>query len=85
MGCALIGLSMLTTALPRLVMQTFALYQAASDVAYSGTGGLKSWAIYYVVEVAIALWLMFGARGFRRLFWWAQNAGLSKPPDRPQG
>jgi hypothetical protein len=85
MGCALIGLSILTTALPRLVMQMFALYQAASDIAYSDTGGLKSWAIYYVVEVAIAVWLILGARGFRRLFWWARNAGLSKSPDPPQG
>lgn len=78
-GCALIGLWMLASTLPRLVAEGFTLYQASSDPGYRDQGVTKSWAIYYVVEVAIALWLILGARGFRKVFWWARYAGLTKP------
>lgn len=79
MGCALLGLWMLTYAVPALVRDTFVLQSAESD--YSDTSNIKSWVLYNLVEVAIALWLIFGARGFRRLFWWARSAGLRKQAD----
>jgi len=77
MGCALLGLWMLTFAVPSLVMDTYALVyvDAASD-----DSSLKRSVAYYVAEIAIALWLVFGAKGFRRLFWWAQNSGYKKAP-----
>lgn len=79
MGSALLGLWMLTYAFPALVRDAYVLQSAESD--YSDTSTIKSWVLYNVVEVAIALWLIFGARGFRRLFWWARTAGLSKQAD----
>jgi hypothetical protein len=76
MGCALIGLWMLTYAVPALIRDALLLQSTASD--YVDPGNLKSWVIYNLVEVAIALWLVFGAAGFSRLFWWARSAGLAK-------
>jgi hypothetical protein len=79
MGCALIGLWMLTYAVPALIRDAVVLQSTASE--YSDTANLKSWVLYNLVEVAIALWLAFGATGFRQLFWWARGAGLSKTTD----
>ena len=75
MGCALLGLWMLTTALPSLVLDSYAL---AYVDATSDNTELKRSVLYYMVEMAIALWLVFGAKGFRRLFWWARQAGYKK-------
>jgi hypothetical protein len=75
MGCALLGLWMLTSALPSLVLVTYALLYID---ATSDDTSLKRSVLYYVVEIAIALWLIFGAKGFRKMFWWAQHAGYTK-------
>jgi len=75
MGCALLGLWMLTSTLPSLVLDTYALVYVDST---SENSELKRSVLYYLVEIAIALWLLFGAKGFRRLFWWARNAGYKK-------
>jgi hypothetical protein len=76
MGCSLIGLWLLSTTLPRLAVDIFAfnLMSAASGSDPTITRSI----IYYVAEVIIGLWLILGARGFRTLFWWAQNAGINK-------
>jgi len=66
---------MLTSSLPSLVLGAYALFYVDSGISDSD---LKSTVLYNLVEVAAALWLIFGARGFRRLFWWAQNAGVKK-------
>lgn len=79
MGCALIGLWMLTSALPTLVWDAFVLY--STDSSYQGAENIKPSVAYYSVEVVIAFWLVFGAKGFRKLFWWAQNAGINKLTD----
>jgi hypothetical protein len=60
MGCALLGLWMLTSALPSLVLDTYALVYVDST---SADASLKRSVLYYVIEVAIALWLFFGAKG----------------------
>lgn len=78
MGCALIGLWMLTYAIPALIRDALLLQSAASE--YVDAGNLKSWVLYNLVEVAIALWLVFAAAGFRKLFWWARSVGLAKVP-----
>ena len=76
MGCTLLGLWMLTSAVPSFVLNTFALVYV--DVT-SGDSSLKQSVLYYLIEIAIGVWLVLGAKGFRRLFWWAQNAGYKRP------
>ena len=74
MGCALIGLWIISYALPALIRDTliWSLYT-------SNSGGLPRELLIRLLDLAarvfIALWLIFGANGFRRLFWWARNAG----------
>jgi hypothetical protein len=75
MGCALLGLWLLTSALPTLIFDAYALVHLDPG---GDRGNIPQSVVYYVVEVAIALWLVFGAKGFRRLFWWARNAGYKK-------
>ena len=36
------------------------------------------WLAYRFVEVTIALWLIFGANGFAKIFWWVRDAGTKK-------
>jgi hypothetical protein len=75
MGCALLGLWLLTSALPTLIFDTYALVHLNPG---DDRGNIPQSVVYYIIEVAIALWLVFGAKGFRRLFWWARNAGYKK-------
>jgi hypothetical protein len=72
-GCALIGLWVLTSALPALVRNLIVLY--LSRDTYDDVPNVNIWRIYYLVEIAIGLWLILGAKGFRKLYWWAQTAG----------
>ena len=78
MGCALIGLWLLATSLPALVINIFIL---GSALTASGdlSSSLRQNLLYYLAEVAIAAWLILGATGFQKVFWWARNAGVSKP------
>ena len=75
MGCALIGLWLLTSALPSLVFNLYVQAYSSPGAADESIGRLV---IYYAAEVVIGLWLVFGANGFRQLFWWARNAGTRK-------
>jgi hypothetical protein len=75
MGCALIGLYMITYAVPALIHDAYVINVSGS---YDQTGTAKSWVVYNALEVGIALWLILGAKGFRRAFWWARNAGTRK-------
>jgi hypothetical protein len=74
MGCALLGLWILTSAVPSVVLDTYAL-------VYLGPGAdasdLKRSVLYYFVEIGLGVWLLFGARGLRKLFWWARHAGYN--------
>ena len=72
-GCALIGLWVLTSSLPSAVRETFII--SSLSETEGDTTEVKQYLVYHVVEVAIALWLIFGARGFRKIFWWARTAG----------
>jgi hypothetical protein len=76
MGCALLGLWILTTAIPTFALDTYALI-------YIGEGAdgseFKRSLLYSRGEDVIGLWLAFGAKGFRKLFWWTRNAGYNKP------
>ena len=75
MGCTLMGLWILTTTIPRLAYELFA-WDAMSYT--DDRSQLHRSLFYYVLELAIALWLILGAKGVRKLFWWAQNAAVRK-------
>jgi hypothetical protein len=76
MGCALLGLWLLATSLPALLLDTYALslLQYGDD-----TSSLWHSVLYYIAEVAIGVWLILGAAGFRQVVWWARNAGIGEP------
>jgi len=74
MGCSLIGVWILATTIPRLVLNVYFLNLTGSGV-YST---FLPDAIYQAAEAIIALWLILGGRGFRRLFRWVQDAGIDK-------
>ena len=79
-GCALIGLLLLTTSVPGLLLNLYILVGAATE--YGGGNSLRQDVTHNVfynsAEIAIGLWLILGARGFREAFWWAQRAGVRK-------
>jgi len=73
MGCSLIGLWLLSSALPAVISNIFVLHfkSSALDDSTRAYVGLAR----YLLEIVIALWLILGAKGFRKVYWWAQNAG----------
>jgi hypothetical protein len=72
-GCALIGFWVLTHAVPALMRNLLFLY--FSDPPYHDTTNGRIWLFYFSAEIVIALWLIFGTKGLRKLFLWAQTAG----------
>jgi len=75
-GCTLIGLWTLTFAVPAFVRGLFFMH--FSNVAYQDTTNGDIWLFYYLAEILIGLWLIFGTRGLRKLFLWAQTAGQNR-------
>ncbi len=73
MGCALIGLSLLTDSLPALVRDAIVLLSAQDD--FGNVSYLRNSVLYLLVMVIISFWLILGARGFARVLRWAQYAG----------
>jgi hypothetical protein len=76
MGCALIGLWLLASAIPSIARDALYLYSSFSEP--DDLVDFKRWLAYRCVEVMIALWLIFGSTGFVKLFWWVRNAGTRK-------
>jgi hypothetical protein len=76
MGCALVGLWVMTSAFPAFIRDALVIYDASSN--HDEVGGVKFWLFYNAVEVAIAAWLILGAKGFRKVFWWARYAGVQR-------
>jgi len=76
MGCALIGIWLLATAIPHIVRDAVYLHLLNSE--YDDRGEFKRWLVYRGVEVIVALWLIVGTRGFVKVFWWARTVGTSK-------
>ena len=70
MGCSIVGLWLITSHLPTLV--TMLVF-----------GGIGEWRVSVwlpnLTGLALGLWLVFGARGFRKLFWWTRHAGHRQP------
>jgi hypothetical protein len=78
MGCALIGLWLMSSAVPSLIGELLALHLVGSQL--NDTTGIYVWIVRFVLEIAVALWLILGAKGFRKIYRWAQNAGTTKAP-----
>ena len=76
MGCALMGLWMLSSSFPAFVRDAVILYEANAE--HEEVGSVKYWLLYNAVEVAIAVWLVLGAKGFRQVFWWGRYAGVRR-------
>ena len=75
MGCALMGLWLLVQFVPLLARDLMVVFEG-----YSSDGSiLKVRLATDLPGVIIGLWLIFGAKGFRKLFWWARDAGRSQP------
>ena len=74
-GCTLLGLWTLITTVPRLVYDSFAFNSMSY---YEDRSQLRQWVIYNLLRLAIAVWLLLGAKGVRKIFWWAQNVGVRK-------
>ena len=74
-GCTLLGLWTLTTTIPRIIYEAFTLSAMSS---YDDHSRAQHLVVYNLVELVIGVWLILGAKGVRKLFWWAQNAGIRK-------
>ena len=71
-GCAVIGLWLVSRALPGLLRDLYVLNVAEGGV---DSHEVKSWALFNFIQLVIAAWLAFGGAGFRKLFWTARNGG----------
>jgi len=76
MGCALIGLWLLATAIPVVVRDALYFYSSASE--YDDFPGFRRWLIYRLVEILVAVWLIVGTKGFVKVFQWSRGAGINK-------
>ncbi len=72
-GCSLIGMWLIVPALASVIYYLSALFMAQRSPAFDTTDMHFAW-VYYLTEIAIGIWLLLGARGARRLFWWARSA-----------
>ena len=72
MGCALLGLWMLSSTVPSFF---FDLVLGGSEYGPGYREAVDIWIGLYLPKTVIGLWLIFGAKGFRKLFWWARHAG----------
>jgi hypothetical protein len=79
MGCALIGLYLLTEYLPPLIRDSLVLL--SSETFAGDFSALRSSIIYLLFMVAIAIWLILGAKGFTKILRWARYAGLNERPN----
>ena len=71
-GCALLGLWLIVPALANLIYDLFTLYWAQRNPGVDTSDLRPAW-IYYLAEIGFGIWLLLGARGARRIFWWARN------------
>jgi len=72
-GCALIGVWLLAGALPALVRRLLIIHFA--DGMEDDASDKAVWMFYYLSQIAISLWLIFGAEGLRNILRWARDAG----------
>ena len=71
-GCALIGLWLIVPALSSLIYNLWVFYMAQRNPALDASDYHYGW-VYYFIEIALGVWLLLGAKGARRVFWWARR------------
>jgi hypothetical protein len=71
-GCALLGLWVLTNAIPALFQNAYVLFYAQRN-QMSRPEGWDAAILYYLCELVIGVWLLLGASGARKLVWWART------------
>ncbi len=79
-GFCLLGLWVLTDAIPSLFYYAVMVYHFTRpdtriDLRTENLAGL----LHTAVQLALAIWLLFGARGLLGLIRWARTAGTSEP------
>ena len=79
-GFSLLGLWLLTQALPALFYYAVMVYEyARPDVRPELRAENVAGLLHTVAQLAIGLWLLFGARGLLGLLRWARTAGIREP------
>jgi hypothetical protein len=79
-GFCLLGLWVLTEAIPRLVYVIFIVYHSTRPNAMVALDpGQYAGIARTLVELGIGLWLLFGARGLLGVIRWARTAGTGEP------
>jgi hypothetical protein len=79
-GFCLLGLWVLTEAVPRLVYIIFIVYHSTRPNAMVALEPHNYAAIAQtIVELGIGSWLLFGAKGLLRAIRWARTAGTGEP------
>jgi hypothetical protein len=73
-GYTLLGLWVLTRAVPAFVQDIYVLVYAQREHV-APPERWEAALIYQVVELVIGVWLLLGAAGARRVFWWARGRG----------
>jgi hypothetical protein len=71
-GCSLLGLWLIVPALSSVGYNLLVLYAAQRNPALNASEMRFGWS-YYCIEIVLGVWLLLGARGARRLFWWARD------------
>jgi hypothetical protein len=69
-----LGLWVFAVAVPNILgdLMYIRLYSTDTDMTQVRRGLL-----YPFLQLLVATWLIFGAKGFRKRFWWARNAGYN--------
>jgi hypothetical protein len=76
-GCALLGLWVLSSAAPSLLAHLYFRYTL--HASHEDVNGVDiSSFIGEFARLAFGVWLILGGAGFRRLFWWARTAGTNR-------
>lgn len=78
MGCALMGLWLLATTISSFAHEAIFANTRFGD---QYPDELKFWLAGYLPNTIIGFWLLFGAKGFRKLFWWMRRAGRATGSD----
>lgn len=73
-GSSLLGLFVMTSAVPALIRNLAVLFLTRSGELMD-TSNLKFALFYYSIEFVIGIWLILGARGVKNFVAWARNAG----------
>jgi hypothetical protein len=70
-GCGLIGIWLIANAIPGFVRTAYEWFYAQRTHMEIDNQGVA--VIYYVAYFVVGLWLLLGAAGARKLFWWARR------------